>query len=185
MQFRRPENLGMRTSTTKASELIVHWWLFFLICFGLGYPAVGRFDPRLVSPDAIEYYKLVAGRPLDATDLLRYRLLVPWVAKPFAWISQGHIGSWHAVPFGLLVSNSIFTATGALLLLLMGRRILGRQVALAGTLLYFLDFTVPNRRTGIRPGGFGRGLLHVGSLLGALPEEILPPADNRPPGCAG
>jgi hypothetical protein len=97
----------------------------------------------------VEYYKLVAGKPSDAADLLRYRLLVPWVAKPFAWISRGHIGAWQPVPFGLLVSNCLFTAAASLLLLLIGTELLGAQVAFAGTLLYLLTFTVPNRQLGL------------------------------------
>jgi hypothetical protein len=181
----------MRATTTEASKLIVYWLLFFFISFGLGYPSVGRFDARSVSPDAIEYYKLVAGRPLDAADLLRYRLLVPWVAKPFAWISEGHIGSWHAVPFGLLISNCLFTATGALLLLIMGMVLLGPQVAFAGTLLYLVDFTVPNRQLGLGLVDSGEAffilalffvlfrrkffLLPIIGFLGALAKESFVP----------
>jgi hypothetical protein len=139
----------LRAATIKASKLIVCSFLFFLVSFGLGYPSVGRFDPRSVSPDAVEYYKLVAGRPAGAADLLRYRLLVPWVAKPFARISQGHIGHWEPVPFGLLISNCLFTSAGAITLLLIGTELLSAPVAFAGVLLYLVDFTIPNRQLGL------------------------------------
>ncbi len=123
--------------------------LLFLICFGIGYPGVGRFDPRTVDPDSVDYYKLVAGRPSDASDLLRYRVLVPWVAKPFARISRGHIGHWDPIAFGLLISNSLFTAGTGVLLLLMGSDLLGFPVAFTGTLLYLANFTVHNRQLGL------------------------------------
>lgn len=181
----------MKANTTEAFRLIVYWLLFFWICFGLGYPSVGRYDARSVSPDTIEYYKLVAGRPLDAADLLRYRLLVPWIAKPFSWISQGHIGHWQPIPFGLLVSNSLFTATCGLLLLLIGTEYLGRKVAFAGTLLYFVDFTVPNRQLGLGLVDSGEAcfmlvsffvlfrrkffLLPIIGFLGALAKESFVP----------
>src|ERR1700687_4905639 len=105
--------------------LILHWLVFFWICFGLGYPTLHRFDARNASPDAQEYYKLVKGSPSDAADLLRYRLLVPWVAKPFFRFSQGHIRSWNPVAFSLLISNSGFTATAACFLLSIGTRFAG------------------------------------------------------------
>ncbi len=181
----------MRTSAPERSGLILHWLLFFVICFGLGYPSVGRFDARSVSPDAVEYYKLVAGKPSDAADLLRYRLLVPWVAKPFAWVSQGHIGSWHAVPFGLLMSNCLFTATGAVLLLLIGTKLVGRRAAFVGTLLYLLNFTIPNRQLGLGLVDSGEAffmlalffllfqrkfyLLPIIGFLGALAKESFVP----------
>ena len=39
----------METSAPERSGLILHWLLFFVICFGLGYPSVGRFDARSVA----------------------------------------------------------------------------------------------------------------------------------------
>ena len=92
----------------------------------------------------VEYYKMVAGHPSDAADLLRYRVLVPWVAKPFAVISRGHIGHWDPIAFGLLISNSLFTAGAATLILIMGTDLIGFPVALTGTLLYLMNFTVHN-----------------------------------------
>jgi hypothetical protein len=187
----KDKDVGMRASTNTGSQLLIYWVLFFFICFGLGYPSVGRFDARSVSPDAVEYYKLVAGRPLDAVDLVRYRLLVPWIAKPFAWISRGHIGSWQAVPFGLLISNCLFTATGGLLLLLVGTQCLGRKAAFAGTLLYLLNFTIPNKQLGLGLVDSGEAcfmlalffllfrrkffLLPIIGFLGALAKESFVP----------
>jgi hypothetical protein len=140
---------GMEMTTDKTLGLPVYWLLFFLICCGLGYPTLARFDARQVNVDAVEYFRLVTDTPSAAGDLLRYRVLVPWVAKPFYWLSQGRIRSWNPVFFGLLISNSLFTASGACLLLRIGQKCIGAQgVAFAGTLLYLLDFTIPNRQLG-------------------------------------
>lgn len=140
----------LRNSSRPGSALILHWSVFFCICFGLGYPTLNRFDPRKVSGgvDSVEYYKLVTGSPSDAGDLLRYRVLVPWVAKAILPVANRLTGSWNPVAFALLVSNSLFTATGALFLLLIGRQCVEPATALAGTLLYLLNFTIPNRQLG-------------------------------------
>src|SRR6266478_1106647 len=136
-------------TTYKSAGMIVYWLLFFSISFGLGYPTLNRFDARTNNVDSVEYSKLVTGRPSDAENLLRYRVLVPWVAKPFYRISQGRIASWNPIAFGLLVSNSLFTASGACLMLLLGREYARSDgVAFAGTLLYLLNFTMPNRQLG-------------------------------------
>ena len=64
-------------------------------------------------------------------------------------MSRGHIRTWNPIAFGMLVSNSLFTATGACLLLSLGRRITGSAgLALSGTLLYLLNFTISNRQLG-------------------------------------
>jgi len=151
--------------------------LFFCICFSLGYPSLNRFDPRLVTPDAEDYFRLVTGRPSEAGDLLRYRVLVPWVAKPFYWMSRGHIRSWNPIAFGMLVSNSLFTATGACLLLSLGRRIAGSEgTALAGTLLYLLNFTMSNRQlgTGLVESGQACGMLALFQFLSTQRFRLLP-----------
>jgi len=49
----------------KTAHWILLWGLFFLICFGLGYPSLNRYDPRLAAglADSVQYYKLVEGGP--------------------------------------------------------------------------------------------------------------------------
>ena len=95
--------LGIGAATSNISRIFLYWVVFFCICFGLGFPVLNRFDPKTGSPDSISYYKLVTGRPSEAGDLLRYRVLVPWVAKPFFWAGDHHLGSWSPVAFGLLM----------------------------------------------------------------------------------
>ena len=62
--------------------------IFFLIACGLGYPILNRFDPRQTPglSDVKTYAALVTGtNSFDAEDLRfrRFRVLVPWIAKPF------------------------------------------------------------------------------------------------------
>jgi hypothetical protein len=42
---------------------LVLWPLFFTICFGLGYPTLRRYDPRMTEglSDASKYYAIVTG----------------------------------------------------------------------------------------------------------------------------
>jgi len=130
----------------KAAHWILLWGLFFLICFGLGYPSLNRYDPRLAgNPDSAEYYKLVEGNPQAVPDHFRFRVLVPYLAKPFYWLAEGEVGRWNPVFFGLLVANSIFSATSACLLVIIGSIVLNNySTALLGALLYLASFNVPN-----------------------------------------
>lgn len=119
--------------------------LFFLICFGLGYPTLNRYDPRTALHDAIGYFDLVQSGPPEIKGHLHYRVLVPYLARPIVRLAEGRIGTWNAVSFGLLVVNSAFVATSAYLLLILGIKIVGDYaVALTGVLLYLLNFTMSN-----------------------------------------
>jgi hypothetical protein len=126
-------------------QYIVLWPLFFLICFGLGYQTLNRCDPRGVLPDTRAYYGMVTGvwNP-EFTDYSQ-RVLVPYVAKPFYWVARGHVGTWDPVFLGLLVSNSLFFATAACLLVNIGCILLGDPaIALLGAMLYLLNFAAGN-----------------------------------------
>lgn len=125
---------------------IILWGLFFLICLTLGYSTLNRYDPRVIGNiDSKEYYELVTGSPQDAVGHWRYRVLVPYLAKPFYWLAQGRIGTWDPVFFGLLIVNAALCATSAYLIVLLGSRILENSViALLGALLYLLSFAIIN-----------------------------------------
>jgi hypothetical protein len=128
-------------------QQVALWSLFFLICVGLGYPTLNRFDPRYVEglSDTREYYQLVIGEGRIELDDLRHRILVPYVARPFYWLAKGHTATWDPVLFGLLCSNSLFVATTALLLVRAGIHISGFFApALVGGLLYLLNFAIAN-----------------------------------------
>lgn len=127
-------------------RLVPYWATFFLIAFGLGYPTLNRYDARTTDLDVIYYYKVVVGQPASPDDLpFCVRLLVPGLARPFYHLTVGRLGSWSPVYFGLLVSNSMFTATTALLLLLIARRLAFPQsTAWLSCTLFLLNFAVAN-----------------------------------------
>jgi hypothetical protein len=134
--------------------LLILWLLFLALCFGLGYPTLRRYDPRDPRTNfdgtTAMYHWQVTGDPQEGSwgpsvVHFRYRLLVPLVARPFYLMGKGHIGTWDPGYFGLLMANSIFCASTALLLFLVALGVLGSlPLALAPALLYLLSFAVPN-----------------------------------------
>lgn len=140
--------MSRATGFASLKKFVIFWPLFFLICGGLGYPSLRRFDPR-VTPglsDTIKYYALTTGADQSAyAERFRGRVLVPYVARPFYWFALAHIPRWNPVFFGLLVSASIFCATTACLIVSMGQRLFGDpSLGLIGALLYLLNFAVSN-----------------------------------------
>ena len=151
--------------------------VFFLIACGLGYPILNRFDPRQTPglSDVRTYAAIVTGSDtFDAGDMRyrRFRVLVPWLAKPFYLIARGRVASWDPVMLGLLVADSLFVAGTAVFIVLIGKRKLGSSaVGLVGALLYLVDFAVPNLRlVGLVDAGEGFFLL---ALLWSLSESEL------------
>jgi len=121
------------------------WSLFFLICMGLGFPTLNRYDPRSVPGlfDSIGYSSLVTGGNLAGDE--SHRVLVPYLARPIYWLANGHLHTWNPVFFALLVVNSFFIATTANLLVVISHRIVGNYaVALMSGFLYLANFAVTN-----------------------------------------
>ncbi len=126
-------------------QKVLLWSLFFLICMGLGYPTLNRYNPRSVPglSDSIGYASLVTGDNLAGDEA--HRVLVPYLAKPIYWMAKAHLHSWDPVFFALLVVNSFFIATTAFLLVEISHRIIGNYaVALVSALLYLTNFAVAN-----------------------------------------
>ncbi len=124
------------------------WLLFFLICFGLGYPTLKRYDPRHAPglSDTSKYYAMAAGddQP-EFREVFRRRILVPALARPFYWLARTFPAAWSPGFFALLVVNSMFCAATACLVVGIGIRIIGDlPTALLGATLYLLSFAVPN-----------------------------------------
>lgn len=160
-----------------APQLAALFCVFFLIACGLGYPVLNRYDPRQTPglSDVKTYAELEAGSTVvDAEDMRfrRFRVLVPWIARPFYAIARGRVASWDPAMFGLLVADSIFVAMTAVLILTIGWRMLGNAAAgLVGALLYMVNFAVPNLRlAGLVDAGEGFFLL---ALLWSLSERKL------------
>lgn len=168
--------------------------LLFAICCGLGYPVLNRANGETTAglSDARTYAAMVRGSELDTTNHhMRFRLLVPYMARPLFWFAQGRVGTWDPAMFGLLVVDSLFTAGTALLLLCIVVRHLGSyQVALGAALIYLLNFAVPNLRlAGLVDAGEGFFLLlltwsflekrvwtlPLWGILGALTKESFVP----------
>ena len=169
---------GMGDNQTKmaAARIALLFCIFFLIAGGLGYPILNRFDPRQTPglSDVKTYAALVTGTAgVDAEDMRfrRFRVLVPWLARPFYWLARGRSSSctWDPVMFGRLVADSLFVAGTAVLIVILGNRKLGSPaIGLVGALLYLVNFAVPNLRlVGLVDAGEGFFLL---ALLWSLSE---------------
>lgn len=164
---------GMGDNRTKiaTARIALLFCIFFLIAGGLGYPVLNRFDPRQTPglSDVKTYAALVTGTASPDAGHVRFRVLVPWVARAFYRIAQGRIATWDPVMFGLLVADSLFVAGTAVLIVILGNRHLGNSAAgLVGALLYLVNFAVPNLRlVGLVDAGEGFFLL---ALLWSLSE---------------
>ncbi len=172
---------------------LVLWPLFFVICFGLGYPTLQRYDPRKAPglSDTPKYYAITTGADTSAfKEMFRCRVLVPFVARPFYWFARTYLHTWDPGFFGLLVANAIFCATTACLIVSIGNKLLDLGVALLGATLYLLNFAIPNLQlAGMIDAGeacfmsaviwrllCGRWyLLPLWGLLGALAKETFVP----------
>src|SRR5438445_12609781 len=97
------QDLGDKPFTT-ISRWAALWGMFFLICFGLGYPTLNRYDPSKTvgTPDAQKYFESVTGQG-SPEDQMRYRILVPYLARPIYKMAEGRVGSWNPTAFSLLV----------------------------------------------------------------------------------
>jgi len=148
--------------------------LFFVIAFGLGYPTLNRYDPRTLPGlvDVKSYAAMVTGAPVPGHEHMRFRVLVPWVARAFYRVANGRVHTWDPVMFGLLSSDSLFVAATALLIVVLGTRQLGNYpVSLVASLLYLVNFAIPNLRlVGLVDAGEGFLLL---ALLWSVAESRL------------
>jgi hypothetical protein len=161
------------------ARLALLFCVFFLIACGLGYPILNRFDPRQTPglSDVKIYASLVTGTASPDAGHVRFRVLVPWLAKPFYRLAQGRLATWDPVMFGLLVADCLFVAGTAVLIVILGvilaaslgnRQMGSSAVGLVGALLYLVNFAVPNLRlVGLVDAGEGFFLL---ALLWSLSE---------------
>jgi hypothetical protein len=171
-------NQGQKRRATTVLQLAGLFCLFFLISWGLGYPILNRYDPGKIPglTDVSSYAATVVGAKIPGPEHLRFRILVPWIAKPFYHLALGRFGSWNPVTFGLLVADSLFVAATAVLVVVLGSRRLGSYpVSLVASLLYLLNFCVPNTRlVGTVDAGEGFFLLALLWSLSEVKLSILP-----------
>lgn len=121
------------------------WGLLFLICAGLGYPTLNRYDPRLAVPDAAIYARVAVNGPSTLNTPLQFRVLVPYVGRAVFVVVRNHTGSWDPLMFSFLAVNAFFVATTAYLLWRIAQRIVPEtSVALLAACLYLLNFAIAN-----------------------------------------
>ncbi len=133
------------TGARRFPPRLLIWATFVLLCFGLGYPTLNRYDPRQLLPDAAAYAKLAQNGPGSVDSPFRFRVLVPYLARAIDLLAQGHTGTWDPLLFGFLVVNSIFAAATAFLISMIGESLLGsRSTALLAATLYLLNFAMSN-----------------------------------------
>jgi hypothetical protein len=167
--------------------------LFFLIALGLGYPILNRYDPRQTPGlvDVRSYAAIVTNGSASGPPHMRFRVLLPWIATPVYHRLRGHIGSWDPVMAALLATDSLFVAMTAMLIVTLGLRVFGDYpTSLIASLLYLLNFAVPNLRlAGLVDAGEGffllvilwsvsqrqYWLLPINAVLGALTKESFVP----------
>src|SRR2546429_236540 len=150
-----PNSIAPKSGTTNSDRLamqreltqwIIRWLLFFLICTGLGYAGVERYQPRNTPglTDTALYHRLVVGDEVQGREL-RFRVLVPYVARPFYLLGRKFLDQQAAVNLALLIANSIFCATTACLLVSAGILLAHNlTVALFAACLYLLNFAIAN-----------------------------------------
>jgi hypothetical protein len=139
-------DLPLQTKSSSFRIWVIRWLLFFLISLGLGYAAVQRYDPRQTEglSDAAVYYRIVINQPVEAREL-RFRVLVPYLARPFYALANRFLSEPRSVYLALLIANSIFCATSACLIVLVGLRLSANPaIGLLGATLYLLNFAVTN-----------------------------------------
>lgn len=179
--------------TVKPRRLVCLFCLFFLIALGLGYPILNRYDPRQTPGliDVRSYAAIVTNGSSSGPPHMRFRVLVPWIAKPVYHLLRGRVGSWDPVMAAFLATDSVFVAMTALLIILLGLHVFGDfPTSLVAALLYLLNFAVPNLRlAGLVDAGEGFFLLAilwslsqseyrflpVIAILGALTKETFVP----------
>ena len=186
-----PSAIEVRPRRPWLARSILLWGVFFIICFGLGYPTLNRYDPRKALPDSASYARLATDGPSKVEDYFRFRILTPYLVRPLYLLANGRVRSWDALLFGFLLVNSFFVASTAILLFRIGYAQLGNaSVSLVGALLYLLNFTTPNAQlAGLVDAAEGFflmavvvslflgkwWLLPVVGILGALAKESFVP----------
>ena len=82
---------------------ILLWEVLFLICLGLGYPTLNRYDPRQSLPDSASYCRLVTEWPSTVEGYFRFRVLEPYMVRP-----DGKFTAYASAPLPLMMP---FTTT--------------------------------------------------------------------------
>jgi hypothetical protein len=117
-----------------------------MICLGLGYPTLNRYDPGQLVPDAAQYHKMTVGGISAGNHNFAHRLLVPSLAHLVYLAAKGRIGTWDAGYFALLIVNSLFVSGVATMLFSVSTMLFPAVPGLGvfAAMLYLINFAVPN-----------------------------------------
>src|SRR5437870_7676961 len=170
-----------RPVTTLAfRDAVILWLLFFVICCGLGYPTLSRYDPAHTEglTDSIVYQQMVVGpaAPRRRAEVFGGRILVPYTARLFYFIVGSRLNTWNPVALSMLLSAALFCATTALLLVVVGLYVLGNlNISLLAATLYLLSFAIPNLQlAGLIDSGESLLMLALGWSLISRKWWLLP-----------
>ena len=123
--------------------------VFFLICLGLGYGVLTRFDPMLITAmEDVRKYGEIVQNGISSLQQdnpgIRHRVLVPYIAH-IIYLVTPNIGSWNMISFSLLVVNSLFTSFSALFILKMSYKITNNKTySIVACLIFLLNFIIVN-----------------------------------------
>lgn len=116
--------------------------LFLILCFGLGYQGINRYDVRTSRGmgDVRVYYQMTEYCAGWQEPIWLHRALIPALARPIFLAVKGRTASWDAVYLSLHLWNSLFCALTALIIYLLARP----KAGLLAALLYLLNFQISN-----------------------------------------
>lgn len=133
------------TPRPSVTASVVLFFCFLVICFGLGYPAFSRYDPREAgNPDSRVYYRMILHERANAPAC--FRLLTPTLARGVhGLVSRFDLGNWDRVLLSLLIVNAAFTSLSALMLMRVAA-IVSEDVAavVLSPFVYLSSFAVVN-----------------------------------------
>jgi len=127
-------------------DKVLLWLLFLILCVGLGYQGVQRYDVRISGGmgDVRVYYQMTEYGAGWQEPIWLHRALIPALARPIFLAIKGRTGSWDAVYLSLHVWNAFFCSLTALLVYLLGSRLARPATGLVAAFLYLLNFQVTN-----------------------------------------
>lgn len=127
-------------------DKIYLWLLFLILCFGLGYQGINRYDVRTSSGmgDVRVYYQMTEYGAGWQEPIWLHRALIPSLARPIFLALKGRTLHWNAVYLSLHLWNSFFCSLTALLVYLLGCRLARPPAGLLAALLFLLNFQVSN-----------------------------------------
>ena len=124
------------------------WAFFCLISFSIGYHSVNSFISQSIPEyaDAFVYLNITKyGTEGITTDPRSSRVLIPLISHAIFSVLPAKIGTWDSAAFSLLILNIAFCALcGVLIFHITINLKKNAQLALLASLLFFLNFAVPN-----------------------------------------